>query len=239
MPVPPPEPQRRRRRWALAGSLLLLGLVALRALDREPPPPPAPEEGGNAVFVDVAGWYRRTPDEVAALTPFDLSLDGLPEGLPLRFGAWQGRPRPHDPAVDEWFRQPEVVIERTYTRADGAKVWLSAFGSRGDKSFHLFEHTPDTCYPLGGWNIKSLSLARLERGPRPLPVNQGIAEGEQGELVFMYFYVWDSPARDAERGVLSLRLAAPVRQSSEATLAMLREDFVPQLFPRTLSWSRF
>ncbi len=229
----------RRRRLALAAGIIALGILAMWPVTRPPAPPLIPPAAGTVVFVDTAGWYRRTPDEVAAISPFDLSLDGLPAGLPMEIGAWRGSPRAHDPAVDQWFRDPDVVIERTYLRADGERVWLSAFGSRGDKSFHLFEHTPETCYPMGGWLIDRIGVARLARGPRPLPVNQGLATGAKGRLAFMYWYVWPTPARDTAQGVLSIRLAAPVRRDPAATLAMLAEDFMPALFPRTLAWSRF
>jgi len=226
-------------RLALAAGLLGLGLLAMWRADRPKDLPRLPRARGSVVFVDVAGWYRRTPDEVAVITPFDLTLDGLPGGLPMVFGMWRGESRAHDPAVDVWFRNPDVSIERTYSRDDGEIVWLSAFGSRGDKSFHLFEHTPDTCYPLGGWEIDLLRVHKLPLGPRPLPLLHGTASGADGRLVFLYWYVWTTPARDAEHGVLSIRLAAPVTRNPGATLAMLAEDFVPEIFPQTLAWSRF
>lgn len=223
----------------VAGGIVIAGILAAVWIAREPALPIVPPAAGSVVFVDTAGWYRRTPDEVAAITPFDLTLDGLPQGLPMEIGAWQGAARAHDPAVDLWFNDPDVVIERTYTRPDGEIVWLSAFGSRGDKSFHLFEHTPETCYPLGGWLIDHLEIGRLALGPRPLPVNQGVASGVQGHLAFMYWYVWTSPARDAPRGVLSMRIATPVTRDPAASLAMLADEFLPEIFPRTLTWSRF
>jgi hypothetical protein len=189
--------------------------------------------------VDVAGWYRRTADEVAVRTAIDWRIDHLKQTMPLTFGPWQGRDRPDDPAIDVWFENPDVAIQRTYRRPDGQIVWLSAFGSRGDKSFHLFEHTPDSCYPLAGWAFQQLDVARLPFGPRPFPVNHGVAAGPNGKLVVFYFYLWDTPARDAGQGVLSLRIAAPVRDTPEQTYAMLAEDFVPRMFPATLNWSRF
>jgi hypothetical protein len=219
-------------------ALLGAGLAATLLYHRDPEPPQTPT-GGHIVFIDVEGWYRRTPDEVAVLTPFDLALDRLPAGLPLSLGGWRGTDRQHDPAVDEWFRDPDVSIERTYRRDDGELVWLSAFGSRGLKSFHLYEHTPEICYPLGGWEIERFSVTRLPSGPLPLSVNHGVARRGDEQLVFVFFYVWDTPVRDAARGVLSVRLAMPVRHSPEATLAVLAEEFLPELFPTTLSWVRF
>ncbi len=235
------EPSQRRAwiRLGLAGLILGLGLWAALNREGEPEIPEAPE-AGSVVWVDVEGWYGRTPHEVAVTSPFQLALDALPAGLPMQIGDWRGEDRPGDPEVDVWFRDPDVKIERTYRRDDGEIVWLSAFGSRGDKSFHLFEHTPDLCYPLGGWEIEDFDLAQVElAGPRPLPINLGFASGQDGQMVFLYFYVWDTPARAAERGVLSIRIAAPVRRDSQQTLAMLTEDFVARIFPQTLAWSHF
>ncbi len=226
------------RRFILAALILSAGLGLARLVVRPNEPPPSPP-AGQIVYVDVAGWYRSTPDEVAVRTPFDLSLTGLPDGLPLSFGAWHGEDRSHDEAADVWLSDPDVSVERTYRRSDGALVWLAAFGSRGNKSYHLFEHTPETCYPLAGWKVQRFEVAQLPLGPRPLPVNRGLAHNGTGQLVFLYLYIRDSPARDPARGVLSLRLSAPVRESPEATFAMLAEEFLPELFPATLSWRRF
>jgi len=218
---------------------MVLSALLVTRCARAVPPPREPPPSGRIVFVDTAGWYRRTPDEVAVLTPFDLTIDGLPAGLPLTLGPWQGAERPHDAAVDLYFRRPDVSVERTYYRADGEIVWLTAFGSRGAKSFHLFEHTPETCYPLGGWSITAFGPAGIPLGPLPLPVNQGTAVGRDGSLVFLYFYVWDSPDRDSERGVLTMRVASPVTASTDATRTMLASDFLPRLFSSTVAWSRF
>ncbi len=232
------QARRRRLVLVLAAAGLGLAILARRHLERLPPAPPAPATQ-SVVFADTEGWYGRSALEVAVASPLRLGLADLPEGLPLRLGPWEGRDRPPDAEVERWFEAPELVIQRTYRRADGELVWLSAFGSRGDKSFHLFEHVPELCYPLGGWRVSHFAVARLPLGPRPLPVNHGIAGNGEDQLVFFYLYLWDSPARDAARGTLSLRLAAPVRRSPEATFAMLAQDFIPQLFSRTLPWSRF
>ena len=240
----PPVTRSVKRRRLLAASGAAIAVVAATGLwwgGREPSPAPSPPDG-YIVFADIEGWYRETPHEVALRTPYDLSLDGLPEGLPLRIGPWFGEEREHDPAVDVWFKDPEVSIERTYRRHDGELVWLSAFGSRGSKSYHLFEHTPDTCYPLGGWNIAHFEPRAFELDGRsnPLTTNYGEAVTDDGErLVFLYVYLWRDPGRDPQSGVLSLRLASPVRESIEATRAVLAQDFLTRLFPATHGWSRF
>ena len=238
------SPKERRRRWGtwprigVVAALLVAALVATRFYTRTPEAP-RPTTSGYITFIDTEGWYRRTPNEVAVLTPFDLSLDQLPSSLPFELGLWRGTDRAHDPAVDRWFRNPDVVIERTYRRDDGELVWLSAFGSRGLKSFHLYEHTPDTCYPLDGWRIEELAVDGLPAGDGTISVNRGVASKGKEQLVFMYFYVWDSPVRAASEGVLSVRIAAPVSSTPEQTLAMLAEDFLPTIFPTTIRWTRF
>lgn len=234
----------RRRPRAVRGRLAVLAMLVVAALgatwyySRDPEAPTAPV-GGHIAFVDTEGWYRRTPNEVAVLSPFDLSLDALPSSLPHELGPWIGAERAHDPAVDEWFRSPDVTIERTYRRGDGEIVWLSAFGSKGPKSFHLFEHTPDTCYPLGGWAIEEVAVEHLPAGAQPMSVNRGHARRGPEQLVFLYFYVWDTPVRDASEGVLSVRIAAPVAHAPDETLVMLAEDFLPEIFPTTVRWTRF
>ena len=225
--------------------VVLAALLALLSRQLRPPAPDLPalpprQTSGSQVFVDVAGWYRRTEHETAVRSPINLTLDALPNGLPMRLGPWQGENRKHDPEIDVWFRSPDLSIERTYRRADGEIVWVSAFGSRGQKSFHLFEHTPDLCYPLDGWQIQSFEVTEIPMaGPRDLPVNHGVAKkGEEG-LVFFYIYIWDNPERSAEHGVLSVRIAAPVKHSPEETYRVLAEDFMTQLFERTVEWTRF
>ena len=56
----------------------------------------------------------------------------------------------------------------------------------------------------------------------------------------LYWYQWDSPQRDSEDGVLSVRvnLFIPPGQSEEAALARAW-DFVSELFPVTIPWDRF
>ncbi len=193
------------------------------------------------LYADVAGWYQRTPDEVAVVSPFDLTLDQLPSSLPFSIPPWQGEDRAADDDVALWLADPEVAVTRTYTRADGAVVWLSAFGSRGDRSFHLFEHTPITCYPLSGWVIDDLALVPLDIGPRSLTVQMGRATATDGELAFATVYLWRSPSRDASEGIVSLRLAAPVvgNMTYADARAALTDDFLPRLFLTTLPWSPF
>jgi hypothetical protein len=201
----------------------------------------AAAQNTHVLYADVAGWYERTPDEVAILSPFDLSLEGIASGLPYDLGEWRGQDRALSDDIGRWLSDPDVALTRTYVRADGAVVWLSAFGSRGDKSFHLFEHTPLTCYPLSGWKIQSLERTAVEMGPRPLTVELGKAVSGGDQLAFATVYLWDSPSRDSKEGVVSLRLAAPVvgDMTWDDARVLLVDDFLRQMFLGTLSWSAF
>jgi hypothetical protein len=203
--------------------------------------PVAAAQNTHVLYADVAGWYERTPDEVAILSPFDLSLEGIASGLPYDLGEWRGQDRALSDDIGRWLSDPDVALTRTYVRADGAVVWLSAFGSRGDKSFHLFEHTPLTCYPLSGWKIQSLERTAVEMGPRPLTVELGKAVSGGDQLAFATVYLWDSPSRDSKEGVVSLRLAAPVvgDMTWDDARVLLVDDFLRQMFLGTLSWSAF
>ncbi len=234
---------RSRRLWWAGAAVAAVGLLAAWwPRDEAAPPVSSVPSARHVYFADVAGWYKQTPAEVAIASPYDLTLAALPAGLPMALGPWQGGERIHDPAVDQWFRDPPVSIERTYRRADGELIWLSAFGHEGRPSYHLFEHTPEICYPLGGWEVEHFAPAKLSfgDGPRPFTVNHGIATKPDGSrLVFVFFYLWDQPARNPERGVLSIRIAAPVRTSPEATLALLEDDFLARIFDGTLAWRRF
>jgi hypothetical protein len=225
---------------ALGLAVVLAGVAATRL--RPPARAPQPETAQtdlHVVFADTEGWYRTTPHESALLSPYDLSLDSLPESLPLQIGEWIGSERFHDPAVDQWLEYPEVNIQRTYTNPAGDVIWLSVFGSQGHKSFSLFYHTPSICYPLSGWQIDSTNVIRLPVGGGQASVQHAVARRGQEQLVVLYWYLWDNPARDPADGMLSLRLTSPVSSSPEETLAMMRDDFLAGLFVGVLPWKRF
>lgn len=194
---------------------------------------------GQVYFIDTEGWYRITDHERAVLSPFELGLAELPDSLPMALGPWQGKSLPLGPEVDAWFDNPEIALQREYQNEDGDIVWLSLFGSRGPKSFRLFEHTPATCYPLSGWLMTSEDVDTISIGRGQIYVRRGFAFNNPHELIVLYLYVWDNPGRDPTDGVLSLRVSAPILSTEAETLELLKADFLPRLFTDVVPWRRF
>jgi hypothetical protein len=197
------------------------------------------QAAGQVYFVDTEGWYRITDHERAVLSPFEFDLDALPDSVPLMLGPWQGERLALGPEVDAWFDNPEVALQREYRNEQGDIIWLSLFGSRGPKSFRLFEHTPTTCYPLSGWLMKSEDVDTIPIGRGEIYARRGFAFNNPHELIVLYMYVWDNPGRDPADGVVSLRVSAPILSTKAETLALLKEDFLPRLFTDVVQWRRF
>ncbi|MEP7199877.1 MAG: exosortase-associated EpsI family protein [Chloroflexota bacterium] len=190
-------------------------------------------------LVDVEGWYQITPQERAVTARYDMRLAALPASLPMQIGTWRGSILPPSPDIDKWFDHPAVAIERQYVNAQGDIMWLALFGSAGRKSFYLFEHTPQSCYPGTGWNILRQDVDRIPIGNAAIYAQRGLAMKDGQQLLVLYWYMWDNLERDAERGVLSFRLTAPIIIDEAHTLRAMKEDFLNQIFGQVLDWRRF
>ncbi len=224
---------------------------------RQPASLPLAGEGqtetlGAVYFVDVEGWYRITPYETAVRSPYDLTADTTAEiaaALPATLGQWQQVGADEfigdDPAVLFYLKHPTVALERTYQHPSGQRLTLALVGNKGEDSFLLFSHTPQTCYPGRLWNVVT---GRLESAPlsddggRPMYVQYLLTQHAQTgqKLMVLYWYLWGDPQRDSRQGVLSMRvnLLVPPGQSEEAVLAHAW-DFIRALFPATVPWERF
>ena len=201
----------------------------------------ATSDATNVVIIDVEGWYRRTSHERALATAVDFTLrEDLFDGIPLELGGWQsGDADSHmSGEVDEWYDNPEVAVTRRYTDEGGDSLFLSIIGSRGGKSFHLFEHTALTCYPGSGWRIVDVGLESIDIGASSVSVQRVIAERDQLRRVILYWYLWTDPERVPDSGILSVTLHASVTDSDEAALESLK-GFFRLLFPSVMPWSRF
>ena len=228
----------------LAGALALLvaALAGYALLNRATPLPAAestPAQSGTPYLADVEGWYQITPQERAVTSRYDLRLAALPASLPMQIGAWSGTTLPPSPDIDFWFDHPPVAIERQYVNAQGEVMWLALFGSAGDKSFHLFEHTPQTCYPGTGWNILRQDVDAIPIGNGMIYAQRGLAEKDGQRLLVLYWYMWDNLERNPSGGVLSFRLTAPILKDEADTLRAMKADFLAQIFLQVLNWHRF
>ncbi len=192
-------------------------------------------------FIDVEGWYQVTPYERAVAGPVDLTLrEGLAQEFPRNLGSWKavGENLPLDPEVDRWFENPELAFLRLYENEEGDSIYLSIIGNRGGKSFRLFEHTPVTCGPGGGWKTTDEGLEPIEVGESTAYVRRVVGQREGTRRVVLFWYAWSSPERDSEDGLLSMGIHADVEETISETLEK-ENDFFRLLFPMVLPWHRF
>jgi hypothetical protein len=200
-------------------------------------------------FLDVEGWYRVTPYETAVSSPYDLTADtteAMSERLPERVGDWvqvgADEYLAEDPAVVYYLGSPTVALQRTYRDSSGQNLTLAIIGNKGEESFLLFSHTPETCYPGRLWQVADShrEAAFLDEGEMSAQylLTEHADTGQQ--LVVLYWYLWNSPQRRSDDGVLSVRvnLFVPPDQSAEATLGRAW-DFIRSLYPATIPWERF
>jgi hypothetical protein len=188
-------------------------------------------------FIDVEGWYNRTQYERAVASPYDLSWDHLAD-LPMTIGEWQGNPVDVGPEITEWFDTPDIALRRRYVNSRGQTVWLSFFGSRGRKSYSLFEHTPVTSYPAAGWTLLDSQVAGIGIRRGQMYVQKAVLEKDGEQRTVLYWYLWNDPSRDPNRGLLTVRLHA-VSQGNQAETLEGAAGFLRLLFPESVSWSRF
>lgn len=231
------------RHAALAAVLLIAGIATLLlSLPHPAPALPPPAVSSTAVtfrtyLIDVAGWYQITPDESAVVSLIDLSLDGL-KTLPTAIGGWTGSPYTLDAAVGDWFQDPDVALSSLYRDDRGRELWLSVFGSRGLKSYVLFEHTPITSYPAAGWRVLENGVVPVSSGTHKMSVQRALLTRDAERRVVLYWYLWSDFNRDPEQGILAVRLHLPVLTTDQDALEA-GADFLRSLFPQVISWHRF
>lgn len=200
-------------------------------------------------FVDVEGWYRITPYETVVQSPLDLTAETSEEmaaSLPATLGDWQqiGQDQyiADDPAVVYYLKEPTVALQRAYQGPSGQIVTLAIIGNKGEDSFLLFSHTPETCYPGRLWQV-------VDAGQESAPLDDGSmyaqylltehAESKE-KLMVLFWYLWDNPRRDSKEGVLSVRVNLFIPEGvSEAEALDRAWAFVRELFPATIPWERF
>ncbi len=245
------------RRSVLIVLLLLVAVVVSRLGTRPAVAPPAQGEPQGTVaaaaehvyFLDVEGWYRITPYETVVASPYDLAAEStaaLAAALPATLGGWRqvgaDQDVSDDPAVVEFLNHPTVALQRTYQDAAGQAATLVLIGNKGQDSFLLFSHTPETCYPGRLWQIVASRRESALLDDRPMYAQYLLTEqAESGDrLLVLYWYLWTGPERDAEDGVLSVRVNVHLAPGQAEDEALARAwDLVRALFPATIPWERF
>lgn len=231
-----------KQNWRAALLLSLIVIVGAATwwltYARPTPPPPTPALSSLYTYlIDVAGWYEITPNESAVASPLDLSIDDL-KVLPATLGHWQGAPYDFGPAVNEWFENPDLALSNLYRDDQGHQVWFSMFGSRGRKSYFLFEHTPITSYPAAGWTVVASGVEPITLSNGRIFVQRAILTKDEERRVVFYWYLWSSFDRDPEKGIITNRLHVPVTTTDQDAIDA-GIDFLRALFPQVIPWRRF
>lgn len=232
----------RMRYAALLAVVILAGLATLLVTTHAAPPIPTPAPETTPVplhtyLIDVAGWYEITPNETAVATPFDFSIGDL-KALPSQVGRWSGASYAYGSAVDEWFENPDVALSNLYHDDRGHQAWFSIFGSRGRKSYFLFEHTPITSYPAAGWTLVENGIAPVSIGASHIYVQKATLTKDTERRIVFYWYMWSDLNRDPAQGVLTVRLHVPV-VSTDQDAFDAGADFIRTVFPQVIAWHRF
>jgi hypothetical protein len=230
-------------------AIFLLALVVISAsatlfiaYARPTPAPPTPVAPANAspmytYLIDVAGWYEITPNESAVASPLDLSFENL-KALPPQIGRWRSEPFSLGNEVNAWFENPDLALSSIYRDDRGHQVWFSTFGSRGRKSYFLFEHTPITSYPAAGWTILESGVTPISLGEKRIYTQKTLLTLANERRVVFYWYLWQNFDRDPEKGILTIRLHVPVT-STDQDAVDAGVDFIRALFPQVVTWRRF
>jgi hypothetical protein len=200
-------------------------------------------------FLDVEGWYRITPYETVVRSQIDLtgdSTEAIAAAIPSEVGEWKqisaDRNVGDDPSVVFYLRHPTVALERAYQDPSGQDLTLTIIGNKGEDSFLLFSHTPETCYPGRLWQIVENRRESAMIGGQPMHAQYLLTEhAETGQkLMVLFWYLWDDPQRDSKDGVLSVRVNLFLSPDESEELVLSRAwEFVRLLFPTTIPWNRF
>jgi hypothetical protein len=255
----------RSPRYLLIIVLLLAGVAltwgqrwnAAAKLSAELPAPPEPAAQGlsaelppeHVYFLDIEGWYRITPYETVVRSHYDLTGDtttAIAEALPARLGDWQQVGEDQyigdDPAVVEFLNHPTVALQRVYEDAAGHKVTLDIIGNKGEDSFLLFSHTPETCYPGRLWQVVEKRRESALLDGEPMHAQYLLTQHAQSDhkLMVLFWYLWDNPQRSSADGVLSVRVNMYLPPDGDEGGSLEQAwSFIRELFPETVPWDRF
>jgi hypothetical protein len=228
----------------LSSDLLTVATVSAVETDLGTATPPE-----HIYFLDVEGWYRITPYETVVQSRLNFSgdsTDAIAAAIPSELGSWKqigpDRDVGDDPAVVFYLNHPTVALERAYRDPAGHELTLTIIGNKGEDSFLLFSHTPETCYPGRLWQVTENRRESAMIGGLPMHAQYLLTEHlETGQkLMVLFWYLWDDPQRESKDGVLSVRINLFLSPDETKETALNRAwEFVRLLFPATIPWNRF
>ena len=168
--------------------------------------------------------------------------------FPTRVDTWQGRQTSMEQIYLDALQLDDYVMA-DYRRADAPPInfYVAWYDSqRKGRSVH----SPRSCMPGGGWEIRSLEQRSLSSAGQPLNVNRAVIElGRNKQIVYYWFqqrgrditseylvkwYIfWDALTRNRTDGAL-VRLSVPVlpgtdESHADAELVRFASAVVPKL----------
>jgi exosortase D (VPLPA-CTERM-specific) len=167
--------------------------------------------------------------------------------FPSRLEDWQGRREPLEDVYQDVLKLDDYILA-DYRRpaAPPVNFYVAWYDSqRKGRSVH----SPRSCMPGGGWEIRSLEQRSIQSGAQALQVNRAVIElGRERQVVYYWFqqrgrditneyavkwYIfWDALTRGRTDGAL-VRLSAPVRPGSdEAAVDAEISKFAGAVMPR-------
>ncbi len=218
---------RDQRRYLLVIGVLVVAVIAAVLVMFRDRLTAGASAGGYQFVADVDNW-QRTEHEVAVTSPYDFNLKADLKQIPLQLGDWQGEDVAQTNIEVFILLEPEQYIQRMYRLPDGRFIFLSLIGSRKSKSFH----PPQICYDTDGWKTEasSESIALKQGDIEALRlVAQKKVEGGTVDHIITYFYLWPSYQRNAQDGMVLVKLTAPLYGSVEESVE-LEKQFYRELF---------
>lgn len=162
-------------------------------------------------------------------------------GFPSRIAGWEGRRTALERVYVDQLKMDDYIMadySQSQSRTQAVNFYVAWYDSqRAGQS----AHSPRTCIPGGGWQIKSLTQTRLDEvlvHGRPLEVNRVIiGNGANRQVVYYWFQqrgrvitneylvkwflFWDSLMQQRSDGAL-VRLVLPV--ANDGTLAQADDE---------------
>lgn len=196
------------------------------------------------IFAPVLLASTHISDREEVVPPRQPFLD-----FPMEVDGWVGQTFPMEQVYIDTLRFDDYLLA-DYRWGNHSPVNLYLAYYRSQKKGQSV-HSPSTCIPGGGWEIKSMRTIELDTGATdapPLPVNRVmIQKGHHRQLVYYWFLqrgrmltneylvkgylLFDALTRNRSDGSL-VRLTIPIRSEADITEEEARlQDFVKSVNP--------